>query len=103
MAVIFGVLKEEFERLLETEAGYTKAIAQMPRGNPRIQRRYNKDYLYLEYREGDKVIHQYIGPHDSQKAKDILEKIAQRRRYEKLLRDTKDALKEVRKALRGKI
>jgi hypothetical protein len=103
MAVIFHVLKEEFERLQETESGYTKAIAGMPRGTPRIQQRRNKSYLYLEYRDGDRVVHDYIGPQDSGKAKDVLEKIAQRRRYEKLLKDTKSALKEVRKALRGKI
>ena len=56
MSVIFHVLKEEFERLQETESSYIKAIAEMPRGAPRIQQRRNKRYLYLEYREGKKVI-----------------------------------------------
>lgn len=103
MAVIFHVLKEEFERLQETESGYSKAIADMPRGTPKIQQRRNKDYLYLEYRDGGKIIHDYIGPQDSEKAKDILEKVAQRKRYEKLLKETNTALKDVRKVLRGKI
>jgi hypothetical protein len=44
MAVIFHVLKEELERLQETESGYSKAIADMPRGTPRIlKRRINKE------------------------------------------------------------
>ena len=103
MSVIFHVLKEEFERLQETESGYSNAIAKMPRGTPRIQQRRNKNYLYLEYRNGDCVMNDYVGPQDSDKAKDILEKIAQRKRYEKLLKETKTALKDVRKALRGKI
>jgi hypothetical protein len=103
MAVIFHVLKEEFERLQETESGYAKAIANMPRGAPRMQQRRNKNYLYLEYRDGDRVIHEYVGPEDSDKAKEVLEQVEQRRRYEKLLKETKSALKEVRKALRGKI
>jgi hypothetical protein len=103
MAVIFHVLKEEFERLQETESGYNKAIANMPRGTPRMQQRRKKKYLYLEYRDSDKVIHNYIGPQDSDKAKVVLEEIAQRRRYEKLLKETKSALKDVRKVLRGKI
>ena len=103
MAVIFHILKEEFERLQETESSYSKAIAGMPRGTPRIQQRRNKNYLYLEYRDGKRVMHNYIGPQDSDKAKDVLEKIGQRRRFEKLLKETKSALKEVRKALRGKI
>jgi hypothetical protein len=103
MSVIFHVLKEEFERLVETEASYTKAITAMPRGTPRIRIIRKKKYLYLEYRNGDRVFHDYIGPQESKKAKDILEKITQRRRYERLLKETKAALKEVRKALRGKI
>ena len=103
MAVIFHVLKEVFERLQETESGYAKAIADMPRGTPRVQQRRNKKYLYLEYRDGDRVIHEYVGPEESDKAKEVLEQIEQRRRYEKLLKETKSALKEVRKALRGKI
>jgi hypothetical protein len=97
------VLKEEFERLVETETSYAKAIADMPRGTPRILPRRNKNYLYLEYRDSDRIVHDYIGPKDGDKAKDILEKVAQRKRYEKLLKETKAALKEVRKALRGKI
>jgi hypothetical protein len=103
MGVIFHVLKEELERLLETESGYSKAIADMPRGAPRIQKRRNKNYLYLEYRDGSRVVHDYVGPQDSDKAKEVLEKVAQRRRYEKLLKETQSALKDVRKALRGKI
>jgi hypothetical protein len=103
MAVIFHVLKEEFERLQETESAYSKAIADMPRGTPRILTRRKKNYLYLEYRDGNRIIHDYIGPEDSDKAKNILEKVAQRKRYEKLLKESKSALKEVRKALRGKI
>ncbi|MBD3320364.1 MAG: hypothetical protein GF350_04630 [Chitinivibrionales bacterium] len=103
MAVIFHVLKEEFERLQETESAYSKAIADMPRGTPRVQQRRNKKYLYLQYRDGERVVHDYIGPQESEKAKEVLEKIKQRRRYEKLLKETKSALKEVRKALRGKI
>ncbi|HEX7510092.1 MAG TPA: hypothetical protein VF335_02230 [Chitinivibrionales bacterium] len=103
MAVIFHVLKEEFERLKETENGYSKAIANMPRGTPRMQQRRSKKYLYLEYRDGGKIIHKYIGPQDSDQSKKVLDTIAQRRRYEKLLNETKSALKDVRKVLRGKI
>jgi len=103
MSVIFHVLKEELDRLIETESSYAKAIAAMPRGTPRIRQMRKNKYLYLEYRDGDRVIHDYIGPQDSEKATGVLEKIAQRRRYGKLLKETKAALKDVRKALRGKI
>ena len=51
MSVIFHVLKEEFERLQETESSYSKAIANMPRGTPRTQQRRNKKHLYLRSSE----------------------------------------------------
>jgi len=57
----------------------------------------------LEYREGSRVIQKYVGPKDSQKAKDILEKVEQRKRYERLLKQTQSGLKDVKKVLRGKI
>ncbi len=103
MAVIFHVLKEEFERLQGAERAYTQAIAEMPRGTPRLFKRRNTQYLYLQYREGKKVIQKYIGPHGSDTARVVLEKIEKRKRFENLLKETKDALKEVRKALRGKV
>jgi hypothetical protein len=103
MSVIFHVLKEEYERLVETEGSYTKAIAAMPRGTPRIRQMRKNKYLYLEYRDGKRIVHDYIGPQNSEKVKDVLAKVAQRRRYEKLLKETKSALKDVKRALRGKI
>ena len=75
----------------------------LPRGAPRMQRRGDTEYRYLQYREGGQVIHKYIGPKASPKAHNVLEEISRRRRYEKLLKETRSALKEVRKALRGKI
>jgi hypothetical protein len=103
MSVIFHVLKEEYARLRETEASYSKAIAAMPKGTARIRQARKKKYLYLEYRDGKRVVHKYVGPQNSEKVKAVLDKVAQRRRYEKLLTETTSALKDVRKALRGKI
>jgi hypothetical protein len=103
MSVIFHVLKEEYERLIETEAAYSKAISEMPQGTPRIRQVRQREYLYLEYRDGQRVIHQYVGPRESPKAQQTLDKVAQRKRYQQLLKQTEAALKDVRKALRGKI
>ena len=75
----------------------------MPRETPRILQRRNKSYLYQTYRNGLRVINNYIGPPDSVKSKEIQNQVAQRKRYEALLKETKAALKEVKKALRGKI
>jgi hypothetical protein len=72
-------------------------------GTPRISKRGKNVYLYLEYRDGKNIINKYIGQQNSLKAKSIMEKVAQRVRYEKLLKETKSALKDVRKVLRRSV
>lgn len=103
MAVIFHVMKEEYERLIEADKAYRDNIKKMPQGSPRIKKIHNRDYLYLARRDGEKVVYDYIGAADSQQAKEILEQIERRKRYQGLLKDIHRDLKDVKKVLRGKI
>ncbi len=103
ISVIFHVMKEEHDRLIEAERAYVKNIKSMPQGAPRIKHLRNKDYLYLAHRKGDKVIYDYMAPADSEKAKKILEQVEQRRRYAKLLQGIRHDFKDVKKVLRGKV
>ncbi len=102
MSVIFHVLKEEEIRLQETVQGYEKLIEQMPKGSPRKKVVKNHEYLYLTYRESDKVKSQYIGEINSEKATSTIRTIEKRNRYLTKLRESKIALQEIRKVLRGK-
>jgi hypothetical protein len=103
VSVIFHVMKEEYERLIEADSMYRKNIKNMPQGAPRVKHLRNKDYLYLARRKGDKVIYDYIGAAGSEKAKNILEQVAQRRRYAKLLHGIHHDIRDVKKVLRGKV
>jgi hypothetical protein len=103
MSTIFNIMKEEHARLVETEASYAKSIEKLPKGAPRIKRIRNGNYLYLERRVGSKVVDEYIGAADSDKAKKVLEKIKKRKRLANLLKETRQALKDVKRVLRGKI
>jgi hypothetical protein len=96
-------MKEEYERLVAAELAYRNHIKGLPQGSPRVKRIRNHDYLYLARRDGPKVVYDYIGPADSGQAQEALEKIERRKRYEALLKDIHNSLKEVRKVLRGKI
>jgi len=103
MSTIFHVMKEEYERLIAADRVYRDYIDQLPRGSPRVKRIRNRNYLYLARREGPKVVYDYIGPAGSEQAKEALEKIERRKRYEALLKDIHNSLKEVKKVLRGKV
>jgi hypothetical protein len=103
MGTIFNVMKEEYERLTEAEHVYRKNIAKMPKGSLRKKHLRHKDYLYLARRDGSKVVYDYVGNAQSDKAKEVTELVNKRKRFEALLKEIKETLKDVKKVLRGKI
>jgi hypothetical protein len=75
----------------------------MPHGSPRVKHIRNRDYLYLARLDGAKVVYDYIGAIDSERAKHPLKQIERRKRYEALRKDIHRNLKDVKKVLGGKI
>jgi hypothetical protein len=103
MAIIFGIMKEEYDRLIEAERVYRKSVESAVRGAPRIKHIGNRDYLYLERRARGKVVYDYIGHAGSKKAQAVLEAVKRRNKDRDALRRIRSDLKDVRKVLRGKI
>jgi hypothetical protein len=103
MSTIFHVMREEYERLVSLEHKYREGIAALPKGSARVKHIRNGDYLYLTHRVKNRVVDDYVGPADSAKAKETLREVEKRKRVQSLLRETRQALKDVRKALRGKL
>jgi|SRR5690554_44570 len=103
MSVIFHIMKEEYERLKEAENAYRKNISRELKGAPRIKHIGNKDYLYLEKREGAKVVYQYVGEVHSEKSISVMESVKRRKKNESSLKNVLRDLKDVKKVLHGKI
>lgn len=103
MSVIFHIMEEEYKRLLEAEKVYRKSVKNAVQGAPRVKRIHKRDYLYLERREGNKVIDEYIGPAQSEKALRVLNTVNKRRKDLESLRKVRHDLKDVKKVLHGKI
>lgn len=103
MSTIFHVMKEEYDRLIEADLAYRHKIEKMPHGSPRIKHIRNNDYLYLARRNGSKVIYDYIGAVNSEKAVKTIEQIERRKRFKGLHKDIHRNLNDVKKVLRGKI
>ncbi len=103
MSTIFHVLREEHDRLQEAELLYSRKIDELPKGKPRIKQVHGADYLYLNRREGSKVVDEYIGKADSDKAREVLELVETRDRFIQLRKEVRAQLAEVKKVLRGKI
>ena len=103
MAAIFHVMKEEYERLLEVERLYTQKIESLPKGKTRIKQIHGAMYMYLNRREGNKVVDVYVGRADSKKAQELEKQVEKRNRLVQLRKSAREQLREVKKVLRGKI
>jgi len=101
MAIIFDILEEEKNRLLKLRDKYKIQISKLPKGSISRKKRWNREYIYLAYREDYKIKFDYIGPLNSEMAKKISEKVEERKELESKLRQVNKNLKEVERGLRG--
>ena len=102
MSYVKNIMQEEHQRLRALSRKYSDKIASLPRGTVSIKKRHNSDYLYLACRRNGKVKFDYIGPAGSDKARQVMEKVKDRKDYEKKLRQVKSDLKEIEKVIHGR-
>jgi hypothetical protein len=103
MSIVFNIMKEELNRLSEAERVYRKSVRSAVQGAPRIKHIGSRDYLYLERRDGRKVVYHYVGPAANVNAVQVLDAVKRRRKDQASLRNICNDLKDVRKVLRGRI
>lgn len=87
------ILEKEKQRNEKMQLAYSKRLSELPKGSLVIRKINGKEYCYLRYREGDKVIHKYAGTINQ--IDDIKSKIEER----KHLIDIIDMLKEENKRI----
>jgi len=99
MNILSGVLTEEKQRNLEMQESYADEIKKLPKGSIKIKKRGNKEYCYLKYREGDKIITKYVGI-ASECLKSLTPQIEKRRHFENLLKELKAEYKMICKVIK---
>lgn len=102
MSYIKQVMQEEHQRLQALYQKYMDKIDTFPKGTVSIKKRNNAEYLYLANRQSGKVRFSYIGAVGSEKAREILDQLNDRKKYELKLKQVKGDLKEVGKVIHGR-
>jgi hypothetical protein len=102
MALVFDILDEERRRLLTLKARYERQLAELPKGTLSRKRRWNREYLYIAYRESGKVRFAYVGPINSDAARDAEAKVRRRQDLEEKLRHVEGNLAHIERGLRGR-
>lgn len=82
--LIKSVVLEEERRNAEMIATYEKELKSLPKGNLSIKKIGNNEYYYLKYRNGKKIVTDYIGK-DKGKIAQIEEQIKRRKHHENML------------------
>lgn len=102
MGYIQQVMNDEHQRLQALSKKYRDRIASFPKGAVSVKKRKDREYLYLANRKDGKVRFDYIGPMASDKAKEALARISERKACEAKLKQVNRDLKNIGKIIHGR-
>ncbi|MCL2628520.1 MAG: hypothetical protein FWD44_07505 [Oscillospiraceae bacterium] len=97
--VFYGVVEEEKERNLERQEVYKDEIDKLPKGYLNKRKSKGIYYFYLQRRDGQQFISEYIG-NDEAKVEEIRKLIAKRKHYEDLVKRLKLEYKQMCKVVK---
>ncbi|MBI3333620.1 MAG: hypothetical protein HYZ93_05975 [Candidatus Omnitrophica bacterium] len=89
MEVLKGILKDSLAYYRRLEKDLIRRMEALPKGSVKRRRIKSRSYYYLQFRQGSKVVHKYLGV---QEPKALMEKIRLRRTLVRELKKTREAL-----------
>lgn len=102
MSILVSTLKEELATSKKLEKKYSYELALLPKGSFIVRKVGKKQYGYLTYRNKNKVEQKYLGPLSEKQIEEYREKSKKKRVYKKQLKQIKEQLIILMRALRGK-
>ena len=98
--IIKGILEDELERNKRMLKTYMDKYEALRKGSIFVRTKGSGQYCYLNYRDGSRVVSEYIGSPDSPEVQDIKEQIEERKRVKQIIKDMKLEQKEIERALK---
>ncbi|MDR1002094.1 MAG: hypothetical protein LBL82_02340 [Oscillospiraceae bacterium] len=102
MSFIASTIRRESENLLRLQTLYESELAALPKGSLRMKKRGSKQYYYLSYRDGKRVVSEYVGNDEAAAAK-LEEQIEQRKHIEAILKNIRQEMRFADKILEGTV
>lgn len=99
-SIIFGVIRDEYERLSHLKESLSQILDELPKGTIRLKKVDSHEYAYFRYCVNGKSREQYIGKKSCPKVRVLNKNIHMRVRVEKQLLSVNKELKELEKALK---
>jgi hypothetical protein len=99
MKVLRNILEESKDYYLELKKKIERKIKNLPKGSIKERKICGKIYYYLQYREGKKVIHKYLGKN---KPQELIKQIQERKVLLNELKKVNQALELLKKTEKRK-
>jgi len=93
-SVIYGMLQEEKQRNLEMQKTYIAEIESLRKGSIKEKLKSGRKYFYLQYRQGSKVVDDYIGKDEAEVEK-VRQEIEKRKYLQGVLTRLRQEYKEI--------
>ena len=100
MSVLEDVLREEYARSLRLSHLMERELASLPKGRVRVRVIRGREYYYLNHREGDRVISDYIS---ASKVEAVRAMVARRKELKAALKEQERSRKQIERALGGRL
>lgn len=101
MGYIISLIAGEAKRIRALKNNYEQQLALLPKGTLRTRRRGKHEYYYLSFRDGEKVLTDYVGK-DEKKIDDLRESLEKRKHVEDILQQLNRELSVAKRILEGK-
>lgn len=98
--VVKAVLQDELERNQRLLLRYKKELELLPKGSIFKRKIGNQEYLYLNYREGKKVVSKFLGKIEEFNSDELQIQLNKRKEYIQLIKRLELEQKELLRALK---
>lgn len=98
--VVKAVFQDELERNRRLVSRYEKELETLPKGAIYKRKIGNHEYLYLNYREGNKVVSKFLGKNETFDSDELQMQLDKRNEYKQLIKKLKLEQKDLLKALK---
>ncbi|MCR4806700.1 MAG: hypothetical protein K5857_03395 [Lachnospiraceae bacterium] len=100
MGLLTSTVSREIGRIEYMIKKYEQIRSTLPKGTICEKRLGKKDYYYLKYRDGDRIVSDYVHKEDLENLRELVE---HRKHVEIMIRSLKDELKTAKKLMGGRI
>lgn len=100
MNLLLHTVMQERQRIENMLAQYETELRQLPKGTISEKNSGGKNYYYLKYRDGKKVVSKYIG---RQEIDEVRERVEKRKHIEAMIRSLQEEKTIADKVLEGKL